>query len=196
MKEGLKISEIVTVLSIILLFSSLIYHSRYAAKTNKKVTDLKSQISDLRSENEMLQEDVKILARVAEEKGIIEAELEEVKAGLEEARVEISDLKLDNRDLVARLDELIKHKEALEARLTTVTKEKGELLAILNSLTELKKAVRNVKQRIREERILALRELDKNKLALGNRGFIIKDGKSTMVTKVNIEVLPVGQTSY
>jgi len=100
-------------------------------------------------------------------------------------------------DLSARLNLLREEKislqnqgDTLKSELTQIYQEKDTLQAKLSSLAELKKAIRELKTKMRtvkpetQERLLAEADIE------GNRGFIIKDGQSTHPTRVKIEVNP------
>jgi len=100
-------------------------------------------------------------------------------------------------DLSARLNLLREEKislqnqgDTLKSELTQIYQEKDTLQAKLSSLAELKKAIRELKTKMRtvrpetQERLLAQADTE------GNRGFIIKDGQSTHPTRVKIEVNP------
>ena len=73
--------------------------------------------------------------------------------------------------------------------------------AKFNSLSELKKAIHQVKLEMRadrirqhEERVKQQKELDKWKTAMGNRGFFTKDGQRFYKPKVNVEVRPADKS--
>lgn len=92
---------------------------------------------------------------------------------------------------------LIKVKQGLEYKIGLLREEKEVMEAKLHSLNELKKAIRQVKiemkdDRIRqhEERIKQQRESDKWETALGNRGFLTKDGEYFCKPKINVDVRP------
>lgn len=80
--------------------------------------------------------------------------------------------------------------ENLKAQLSQASKEKEILRAKLNSLEELKKTIRDLKRKIRQAKIELLKRNDAPLTKEGNRGFVIKNGKSTYPTKVKIEVNP------
>lgn len=80
--------------------------------------------------------------------------------------------------------------ENLKAQLSQASKEKDILQAKLNSLEELKKAIRELKIKIRQAKIELLRKNNAPLTKEGNRGFVIKNGKSTYPTRVKIEVNP------
>jgi len=93
--------------------------------------------------------------------------------------------------------ELFKAREVLEGKIMVLEEEKRITEAKLYSLSELKKAIYQVKIEIRddrikqhEERIRQQKEIDKWETALGNQGFLTKDGEYRYKPKVNVEVRP------
>lgn len=80
--------------------------------------------------------------------------------------------------------------ENLKTQLSQASKEKDILQAKLNSLEELKKVIRELKIKIRQAKIELLRKNNVPLTKEGNRGFVIKNGKSTYPTRVKIEVNP------
>ena len=86
-------------------------------------------------------------------------------------------------------------KTSLATQLDATTAEKQQLAARLSSLKELKLAIREVKQtlhahawaawRARRERQWAA---DRQQLAAGNRGYLIREGLSTLGTSVRLHV--------
>jgi hypothetical protein len=98
-------------------------------------------------------------------------------------------------------------KETLSSELTEAAQERDVLKSKFESVVELKKAIRDLKQRIH----LAKRKIRKKitpeqapelepapeeeETMEGNRGFIIKDGKLTFPTyRIKIEVKPTFDT--
>ncbi|MBU1090826.1 MAG: hypothetical protein KKC42_03165 [Candidatus Omnitrophica bacterium] len=86
----------------------------------------------------------------------------------------------------------------LKQELLDSVQEREKFEARFNSLKELKKAIRQVKIRIRQEKEEKARvekerqkEIDALELALGNRGFLRKEGKTTYRPTIKIEVRPV-----
>lgn len=86
---------------------------------------------------------------------------------LEEAAARLSILKAENRALIES------HKR--------IYTEKEEFKLKLNSVVELKKAIKELRGKKRR---------GSDSPAGGNRGFLIKDGQPTALEKVKIEVLP------
>ncbi|MBU1912566.1 MAG: hypothetical protein KKB22_03430 [Candidatus Omnitrophica bacterium] len=92
---------------------------------------------------------------------------------------------------------LASEKQGLEYKITLLQEEKRTMEARLHSLTELKKAIRQVKIDLRDDRISRRqeyirqqKEIEKWETALGNRGFLTKDGEDYYKPKVNVEVRP------
>lgn len=102
----------------------------------------------------------------------------------------ISALRHDNTALVSA-------RHGLERRIAVLEEEKMVIEAKFHSLNELKKAIRQVKLEIRDDRIRQRgewikqqEEIEKWETARGNHGFLIKDGEYCYKPKVNVEVRP------
>lgn len=92
---------------------------------------------------------------------------------------------------------LIVEKQGLEHRIALLQEDKRLMEARMHSLGELKKAIRQVKIEIRgdrirqrEEHIRQQKEIEKWETALGNHGFLIKDGETRYKPNVNVELRP------
>ncbi len=92
---------------------------------------------------------------------------------------------------------LIMAKQGLEHKIASLQEEKRVIETKFHSLRELKKAIRQVKVEMRndrikrhEEHIRQQIEIDKWETALGNQGFLTKDGEDRYKSKVNVEVRP------
>ncbi len=77
---------------------------------------------------------------------------------------------------------------ALKNRVAELTSKNEEYNACLNSLPELKKAIRELKMRLSKTQIQR-RTGAKNNVE-GNNGFVVRNGKSTLPAQVKIEVKP------
>ena len=118
----------------------------------------------------------------------LELELANVQAKLTAAATQIASLQREqeqmrgqNTSLTARLDSAMTEKAALEAR--------------LSSLKELKLAIRDVRRKLWNERwadfrarVQAQLEKDQEQLASGNRGFVVKQGRSTLGSSPRLQV--------
>jgi len=103
--------------------------------------------------------------------------------------------------------------EILKAELVQVKNQNDGLNARLNSLSELKKAIKELKKQkrriaplvkkaaqVKNEAIKAKKEIDieqkpsKEQVVFdGNRGYILKNGKPVAITSINIEVNPASK---
>jgi len=84
---------------------------------------------------------------------------------------------------------------SLSTQLASLQLEKQQLEARLSSLKELKLAIRDVKRKMWErrwaswrERIEAQKRADQQALASGNRGFVVRNGASTLGTTPQMHV--------
>lgn len=182
-----EISIIVAVISVIAFFSLIGYHSNYVTKVNREKVELKGQISDLEIG---LKEKEDTIESLSERIKAVETRLAQTNQRLREAEVEITSLEIDRQDMRVELVGLKRSRDILEARARRLTEEKRLLEARLNSLVELKKAIRVAKENQANQKILAQKEKDQKLLALGNKGFIIKDRQFTMLKKLSIDVIP------
>lgn len=174
----------------------------------KEKNDLLHQLSQMRNQLELLetekedllenldrerqlkqqlsQENIRLNAdfKASEEKlAKLETDFKAAQETIEQLNTQISLLKAENSSLWEEAG-------ALKLNLNQVSQEKVDLERRFNSLIELKKAIRELKQKMR----LARKEIKpkiKPQTIEGNRGFLIKDGKSTYhLLKIKIEVSP------
>lgn len=90
-----------------------------------------------------------------------------IQGSLEELEAKLSVLKAENKALISGRKRILAENEEFRLK--------------LSSITELKKAIKELKASKRKSRYLKTE---------GNRGFLIKDGQSTAVNRVKIEVIP------
>lgn len=102
----------------------------------------------------------------------------------------ISVLRDSNVSLSGSNAALIIARQGLEHKIATLQEEKRIVETRIHSLSELKKAIREVKLEIRKERTRQQKEADRWETASGNRGFLIKDGECFYKAKVNVDVRP------
>ncbi len=121
---------------------------------------------------------------------------------------EITKLKTDYAGLDASLEDLNskyrllktenialrQDKDNLKFEVGQVSQEKEGLLARLSSIAELKKAIKELRMKMRHAgtvRVIKAKKAVKQAIETeGNRGFIVKEGKATYPAKVIIEVNP------
>lgn len=118
----------------------------------------------------------------------LQGELEQVQTKLNQTVAEIASLQKEH-------EQLRRENTSLSAQLGSVITEKQQLEAKLSSLKELKVAIRDVKRKIWNERwaawrgrIEALREADQERLAAGNRGYLVRNGVSTLGARTKLQV--------
>jgi chromosome segregation ATPase len=114
----------------------------------------------------------------------LDAELQDYQKTIERLTSEVGLAKAENTALREEKDNLVEE-------LNQVSQERDTLKARLGSMPELKKTIREVKVQIRKAKV-RMREISKKRRVIeGNRGFLVKNGRSTYpVTKIEIEVLP------
>lgn len=120
-------------------------------------------------------------------------------ATLEQELVRIQSLlKVADQDIIRLQQEQMALKEenqTLNERLAAAAAEQQALQARLASLKELRIAIRDVKARLRRERwevwlarVQAQRAEDQQRLAKGNRGFVLRNGVPTIGSPTRLQV--------
>ena len=118
-------------------------------------------------------------------------ELEQAQQRLQHAAMELASLKHEQEALLAR-------NSTLANELTTATTQKQVLEAKLSDLHELRAAIHDVKRKVWEQRwaawrmrLQAEREADQQRLASGNRGYVLRNGSSTIgaAPRLHVHVL-------
>jgi chromosome segregation ATPase len=160
------------------------------AKINQEKTQYKLQIdglnANIESANNQLEGTNQQLETTVKQLESANKELSLAKEQLEKLTI----LQIENANL-------LQTKQALEQKITNLENERQATEAKLHSLIELRKFVRQVKTEIHEQNVQVnlakkkqRREIDTQETAAGNRGFIIKNSKSTYKNTVRIEVKP------
>lgn len=185
----------VTIFSVFQYFSAL--KEKYGLLGT--IEDMKAQVGDLEKEklglevslekekiiNDRLSQenlDLKEILAASEEKlALLDAEFKETLEKVEELRAHITDL--ENK------------KESLTLELGQVTAERDEDKVKMSSIPELKKLIKELKRKVHNTTKVVKEQIKKQvekveKVILGNRGYLIKDGKNTSSPKVRIEVMP------
>jgi len=129
----------------------------------------------------------------------------ELKDNIKATRRRLTRLFKDIREKQASYDDLNDRFSILQAENVALTEEKGQLnlklsqanseneslKTKLSSIEELKKAIRELKIRMRKVRTEPKKPQE---IIEGNRGYLLKDGKSTYPVKIRIEVRPASPT--
>ncbi len=154
---------------------------RQVAKTYEEAQQLVQQLT---AEREQLSSELGEAKRTVEDQAGhlqgLQVELATVQERLRETGTQIASLQREHEQLTQR-------NTSLTAQLEQTASEKRQLEARLSSLKELRLAIREVKQKVWAERWASWRvrsqrqrELDQAQLASGNRGYVVKQGKTTL----------------
>lgn len=159
----------------------------FLEKENQNLTEILKKERQLQEQSNQekvrLREDLDITRKNLVQ---LEEDFNQAKEAIEKLNSEISVLKTESSSLK-------EEKDRLEIQLSAAVKERDEFKARLSSLAELKKAIRELKIQMRQAhrkvRHKPLGTINDTVIA-GNRGFLIKDGRSTYPAKIRIEVVP------
>ena len=146
--------------------------------------EAQKMLQQLGEERDHLNQSLGDARQTVEEQGgdlaSFQQELEEVQQRLNETTIELASLQQER-------SQLREENSTLEMRLDEVEAEKLRLEARLSDLTELKLAIHEVKRKVWNQRLVAwrariraLQEADAERLAAGNRGFVVQNGLSTL----------------
>lgn len=182
MKDNLKF--ILLTIGIIVVFFIM---GREIVETRAKLKNTQNQVVREKKEKAWLQEDLKTTKDELLRTG---KDLKTCRGKLDFVNKKISALKGNNTKLIIA-------KEGLENKIAILVEEKRIMEAKFRSLNDLKKAIRQVKLEMRddrmrqhEEHIRQQKETDKWETASGNHGFFTKDGELFYKPKVNVDVRP------
>ncbi|MCU0651031.1 MAG: hypothetical protein MUC52_02220 [Candidatus Omnitrophica bacterium] len=118
---------------------------------------------------------------------VLEASIRQAQENVEALNGQISVSRAENTALASEI-------EGLKGELSAAVTEKEKMSQTLNSVAELKKAIKALKIKTRQARrsmpvtIITDAQEQVREIILGNSGFLIKDGKSTYPSRVKIEV--------
>jgi len=190
----------------ITIFSAVQYGSSLQEKyrLRQALSQLKSEAKALEDENKQLQETLRqdkelqdaLSQQNADLKDYLKASkkrMSKLFSGLKQAEKTLDRLETQQEELKSENKALIRSRSNLKADFSATAKENEELKARMNSLAELKKAIRELKHRVHSAKGKIEQKTAKairNEPIDGNRGFVIKDGKPTQSAKIKIEVAP------
>ena len=120
--------------------------------------------------------------------GSLQEELQGLQNRLDETVTELASLQREHEQLRAQ-------NTSLSGQLSSVMSEKQQLEVKLSSLKELKLAIHDVKRKMWDERwadwrahVEALKAADQEALALGNRGYLVRNGVATLGSREKLQV--------
>jgi len=120
--------------------------------------------------------------------GQLETELQFSQMAVDELGQQLSAVKAEN---FALRDQV----QTLQLEVSQARQDNQTMKEQLGSVKELKKAIKQLRQKMRAERHKAVLRLDSEEIILGNAGFLVKDGKSTYPSRIKIDVSPVSAPS-
>jgi len=168
---------VLLVLALAGLFEFLFGFSQKQSLRNQ-LEHIKKQFSSLEKERQNL---LQLLGKEKEDLNAADLKIRKLLSDLDEVRK-------DKYELNARYARLKAENKVLREKRQELVMEKENLKAKIDSIEELKKLIRELKIKMRLARRqtrIATEELERK---YGNKGFLIKDGRSTHPIKVRIEV--------
>ncbi|PIP19686.1 MAG: hypothetical protein COT38_01900 [Candidatus Omnitrophica bacterium CG08_land_8_20_14_0_20_41_16] len=165
---------------ILLLASALVFVVfRYISYLRENIRSLEGQKQSLEYQKQSLSQELEKEKNTVEQ---LKLKNDSLKGNLKAAHKRLNKSFLALSQSEKRAEELSSQADILKAENNALSEEKARLVgdneafkSRLTSIPELKKAIQELKRQARLE---------------GNRGFLIKNGKSTSVVKVKIEVTP------
>lgn len=150
------------------LFKDLDREKEINSVLNRDITGLKDNLSQSKEKLAQLETDF-----VASQKAV------------EELSSEFSLVKAENTALREQVQEL-------ELDISQAKSDKEQMKARLSSIKELKKAIKELRQKASLAKRQVRQRIEiKEKIILGNNGFLVKDGKSSFGGSIKIEVEPL-----
>ena len=141
------------------------------------------------------------LAQLEEERDQLTTELTSARGTIDDQTGKLTSLQEELQGVQQRLDQTVtefaslqREHEQLRQQNTSVMAEKQQLEAKLSSIHELKLAIRDLRYKMWQQRFAAMREWFQRPrttdrvLASGNRGYIVRDGLSTLGTTTRLHV--------
>ena len=192
--QGRIIVVTLAVLSVVSLWrTAAIEHDRrrlstaytQAQETVKQLSEEREQLSDrLTSASHTIEEQSGSMANLREEFERVQDRLQGASAELAQLQKDYAQLHEHDSSMTSQLDEAVSEKQQLEAK--------------LSSLHDLKLALRDVKHKIWERRWASLksriealrvaRHEEPEQLAMGNHGYVVRDGRPTLGVRPTLHV--------
>ncbi len=178
------------------------------------VTDLeeiRQEVDQLEADKEALQQEIQQQQEVQEsltqENGGLKDQLqvsaetlakvqEALQVNIEQTTKEIDDLNAQMFVVKAENKALLEQVTTLKQDVVNATQEKSLLEAKIGSIDSLKQMIRDLRRKTRRTRAQSSLTFIKDtkeevsEIVIGNKGFLVRDGRNTFPAKVKIEVQP------
>lgn len=187
---------LVVLLCVITIFSVFRY---IAAQKEKKI--LLSNLKQIEQQVASLEKDKQTLQRTIEKEKELQKQLNEenkgLKENLKESEEKLTKYSNDFSQAQKTIDELNSQtvllkdeRDRMMIQFSEVAQEKDKLKARVSSVTELKKAIRELKSQMRGVTFEMKKKAKTYTIIEGNRGFVVKNGIPTYAPKIKIKVEP------
>jgi|SRR5579859_3057993 len=139
-------------------------------KLTDEKTDVEKKMQSIQADLEQkLQEQQSKTGILEQDKANLTAELKVMTAQIEQVNQQLSDLEKTHATTIS-------HLQAMREEYVKLTNDKAALEAKLHDLKSLKAQIVVVKQEQHQKKVEELQRLDRAEFAMGNRGFLMKEG--------------------
>ena len=152
----------------------------HAASLEKDLSKEKQRVIQTQERNELLRENLRASGKRMSNLYHASAQAHQL---CDELNTQLSIVRAEN-------DALRKDGDILKFKVTQLAQENEDFRVKLGSIEELKKTIRELKRQAHRFIVTMKNKMQPKEYAEGNRGFILKNGKSTYPAKVRIEVIP------
>jgi chromosome segregation ATPase len=147
------------------------------SKLTEEKADADKQMQSLKADLEQkVQLEQTKVETLEQDKTNMTSELKVLSDQLDQVNQRLADLQKTHATTVA-------HLQAMREEYVTLTNQKAALEAKLNDLVALKAQITVVKQEIHAKKVEELKRLDRAEFAMGNHGYLLKEGSWMTVTQ-------------
>jgi chromosome segregation ATPase len=147
------------------------------SKLTEEKADTEKQLDSVKTDLEQkLQQQQAKADALEQDKTNMTSELKVLSDQLDQVNQRLADLQKTHATTVA-------HLQAMREEYVTLTNQKAALEAKLNDLGALKAQITVVKQEMHVKKVEELKRLDRAEFAMGNHGYMLKEGSWTTVTQ-------------